>query len=189
MPRYGTLCAPFICLLSKNEFPSLHNLTFRVSLSSIQRERQAEIGEKLVDSYAWATPDNRCLEVFKHFGPIVEVGCGSNAYWANWMARAGGVDVVALDLSLDSGGGKINKNRTSGQSRGGCQVLRGGPASLSENNLSSRTLFLCYPDEEDTLEDDGDDAEQPMSMAAQCLENFSGDTIIYVGELFGDTLR
>jgi len=28
-----------------------------------------------------------------------------------------------------------------------------------------------------------------MSMAAQCLENFSGDTIIYVGELFGDTLR
>mmetsp|Transcript_24653 Transcript_24653/g.58546 ORF Transcript_24653/g.58546 Transcript_24653/m.58546 type:complete len:346 (+) Transcript_24653:295-1332(+) len=151
-------------------------------------ERQADIGEKLVDSYAWATPDHRCLEVFKHFGPIVEVGCGTNAYWANWMHNAG-VDVVALDLSLDSGGGKINKvnkNTTNVRSQGGCQVLPGGPASLSENKLSSRTLFLCYPDEEDTLEEE--ESEEPMSMAAQCLEHFSGDTIIYVGEFFGDTL-
>ena len=106
------------------------------------------------------------------------------------MHNAGGVDVVALDLSLDSGGGKINKankNVTNVRSQGGCQVLPGGPTSLSDNKLSSRTLFLCYPDEEDALDDD--EGEQPMSMAAQCLENFSGDTIIHVGEWFGDTLR
>ena len=53
-------------------------------------EEQADLGETLVNSYAWATPDPRLLRVFQHFGPIVEVGCGANAYWSKWMNSRGG---------------------------------------------------------------------------------------------------
>ena len=35
-------------------------------------EAQADIGEELVNTYAWATPDPRLLKVFQHFGPIIE---------------------------------------------------------------------------------------------------------------------
>ena len=48
-------------------------------------EKQADLGEALVNSFAWATPDHRLLKIFQHFGPIVEVGCGANAYWSKWM--------------------------------------------------------------------------------------------------------
>jgi hypothetical protein len=49
-------------------------------------EKQAELGETLVNSYSWATPDPRLLKIFQHFSPIVEVGCGANAYWSKWMS-------------------------------------------------------------------------------------------------------
>mmetsp|Transcript_21598 Transcript_21598/g.40948 ORF Transcript_21598/g.40948 Transcript_21598/m.40948 type:complete len:421 (+) Transcript_21598:147-1409(+) len=201
-------------------------------------ENQADLGERLVDRYAWATPDDRALKVFRHFGPIVEVGCGANAYWARWMNREGGVDVLALDVSLDVGGkigmssaedgsvkdgnyddGEKNKendmrkndkmkkmmmakNQGGKPKSNGLEIRRGEPEMLSsdpEIRDSGRTLFLCYPDEEDRQpppkEDDDDDDDDddeglqpPTSMAAACLEHFAGDTIIHVGELYGDTL-
>jgi hypothetical protein len=40
------------------------------------------------------------------------------------------------------------------------------------------TLFLCYPD---------DFEQSDESMAAQCLQHFSGATLVHAGELFGDT--
>ncbi|KAL7550970.1 hypothetical protein ACHAWF_014176 [Thalassiosira exigua] len=169
-------------------------------------ERQASRGEELVNECAWATPDARCLRALKHFGPIVEVGCGANAYWARWMAR-GGVDVLALDVSLDEGG-KISdsggekrkeKKKRNGQRKDretieNLTVRRGGPEDLA--GVADRTLFLCYPDEEDLPQNDreGDDDEEgdsdppPQSMAASCLEHYSGSTVVHVGELYGDSL-
>ena len=44
---------------------------------------------------------------------------------------------------------------------------------------SDRALFLCYPD-------DFEDSDE--SMALQCLNNYSGDTVIHVGEWLGQTL-
>lgn len=44
---------------------------------------------------------------------------------------------------------------------------------------SDRTLFLCYPD-------DFEDSDE--SMALQSLHNYTGDTVIHVGELFGQTV-
>jgi len=124
----------------------------------------------------------------------------------------GGVDVLALDVSLEEGG-KINSkklkkkqkknkqdnsNNDGNAKKAGNLVIRHGtPKSLSEDDdirNSNRTLFLCYPDEEDFQpeedeeDDDDEDAPPPMSMAASCLEHFTGSTIIHVGELFGDTL-
>ena len=171
-------------------------------------EEQADLGERLVNSYAWATPDPRLLKVFQHFGPIVEVGCGANAYWSRWMNSTGGVDVVALDASLEEGGKfsstdrrRDKKPRRIGVNDGVIEahelvIRKGGPATLSEDaeiRDSGRTLFLCYPDEEDYQQDGNDDEDNdeeapPMSMAAACLEHYTGSTIIHVGELYGDTL-
>jgi hypothetical protein len=175
-------------------------------------EIQADIGEKLINKYAWATPDERVLKVFQHFGPIVEVGCGSNAYWANWMNAEGGVDVIAFDVSLESGG-KIglnngdkkqikSKQNDGTDDRNRLVIRRGGPSSLSSDPDicdSDRALFLCYPDEEEYEQSESENEEdsytghdihasKPKSMAAACLEHFNGSTIIHVGELFGDTL-
>ena len=41
------------------------------------------------------------------------------------------------------------------------------------------SLFLCYPDD---LEDG------KGSLAHRCLQRFGGNTIVHVGELFGDTV-
>lgn len=158
-------------------------------------EKQADLGENVVNAYSWATPDPRLLPVFQHFGPIVEVGCGANAYWSKWMNAEGGVDVVALDVSLDEGG-KISAldgtemTKKSKKSKTGLIIRQGGPDTLAEDaELQDRTLFLCYPDEEDHQMDDCDeDGVPPLSMAAACLENYNGSTIIHVGELYGDTL-
>ncbi|TMW68391.1 hypothetical protein Poli38472_005859 [Pythium oligandrum] len=56
-------------------------------------------------------------------------------------------------------------------------VKKGTPKVLREH--SDRTLFLCYPDDfEDSSE----------SMALQSLQNYSGEYVIHVGELFGQTV-
>ncbi|KAL3823355.1 hypothetical protein ACHAXA_008850 [Cyclostephanos tholiformis] len=170
-------------------------------------EEQADLGETLVNIYAWATPDPRLLRVFQHFGPIVEVGCGANAYWSRWMNSTGGVDVVALDACLEEGGKfsadrRMDKKLKKIEANDGVirahklLIRKGGPATLSEDaeiRDSGRALFLCYPDEEDYQQDDNDDedndeAAPPMSMAAACLEHYTGSIIIHVGELYGDTL-
>jgi len=68
------------------------------------------------------------------------------------------------------------------------EVRRGGPEVLSEDaSLSKRTLFLCYPDEDDE-DDDHDDERPAVSLAARCLEHYRGTTVVHVGELMGDTL-
>eukprot|EP01082_Thalassiosira_pseudonana_P009374 g8281.t1 g8281 contig29:151237-152360(+) len=126
-------------------------------------EEQADLGESLVNSYSWATPDDRLLKVFQHFAPIVEVGCGANAYWARWMHDVGGVDVVAFDVSLEEGG-KIAAGRGDGDEE----------------------EYRPSPDNEEG--EDMDDEAKTTSMAAACLDHYTGDTVIHVGELYGDTV-
>ncbi len=196
---------------------------------------QAELGESLVNKYSWATPDERALNIIKYFASkcdgIVEIGCGSNAYWTNLMMNLG-VSVLAFDIQLLKGG-KINqlikddddhagfeandkkkRKHSSIQKNDGVQIesklfdnglviYKGGPEVLSQTSkfkdIHNRVLFLCYPDE-DVFEDehnqynnDDDDDNKAhstsiSSMGAACLEHYMGDTIIHVGELFGDTL-
>lgn len=171
--------------------------------------RQADLGEELVDRYAWATPDDRALGILRHFSPIVEIGCGANAYWARLMHSAG-IDVVAYDLAVEDGGhiqkkekksSKKRKNSTCSNNDGGetdgkhFAVRKGGPDVLSSDAMRSRALFLCYPDEDDQhvdaaagQDDDDEDKLPPLSMGAACLEHYQGDIVIHVGELHGDTL-
>lgn len=121
------------------------------------------------------------------------------------------MDVVALDMSLEDGG-KLSAHNMSSKTADKCkptchvktgslEIRPGGPESLSNDadlRKSGRTLFLCYPDEEDydykqVVNDDENEEENgnnapPTSMAAACLEHFTGSTVIHVGELYGDTL-
>jgi hypothetical protein len=155
---------------------------------------QADVGEEMVDRYAWATPSPTCLKIFQEFSPIVEMGCGRNAYWANVMQRTGRVDVVAYDNNVEAGGviGK-NETRSKHMSSSTAVVLpkRGGPEVLELPENHQRTLFLCYPDEEDgePLEDeDSSERRFPLSFGWQCLESYQGKYVIHVGELaFLDT--
>ncbi|CAK4580786.1 unnamed protein product [Aphanomyces euteiches] len=56
-------------------------------------------------------------------------------------------------------------------------VEKGTPEVLKKHK--KHTLMLCYPD-------DYEDSEE--SMALECLNNYSGDTVIHIAELFGHTL-
>lgn len=142
-------------------------------------------------------------------GGIVEIGCGANAYWSRMMFR-NGIDVMAFDSSLGDGG-KITYVEKDGGSKqhasmskkskskkrerdadkkmfdDGFVIHRGGPEVLSSNQeAQNRVLFLCYPDE-DVMDEVDERKEFSTSMGAACLENYEGDTVIHVGELFGDT--
>lgn len=135
---------------------------------------QADIGEQLVNDYAWATPDARALRILRHFAPIVEIGCG-RGYWCSQM-QAAGIDVIGFDADPRAGGAIDKKKQKSW-----FNVKKGGPEVLKDH--LSRTLFLCYPDEDETdtglLFPDG----KPMSLGSACIAQYAGDYIIHVGEL------
>jgi hypothetical protein len=168
---------------------------------------QADLGESLVNKYSWATPDERAFSILRHFDPLIEIGCGSNAYWCRQMV-AEGIDIVGYDVSPDQGG----KIKASGGMQTDFTVYKGGPEVLALKENANRTLFLCYPDESDDVvlpkkeddddeegddDDDDDDNEEedynddnenaPVSMGAACLEYYEGDYVVHVGELFSDS--
>lgn len=109
--------------------------------------------------YAWAIPCNRSLNILANFSPLLEIGAG-RGYWAS-ILRNKGVDIVSYDKFVYSKKGNSNCFTT---------VLKGGPSKILLDEHCSRTLFLCYPDENE-------------SMAIRCLENYKGEYIVHVGEL------
>lgn len=154
---------------------------------------QADLGSNLVDQCSWATPDERALRILKKFSPIVEVGCGANAYWCRAM-KAAGVDVLGYDIKPKEGGKIETNNHTKVDPRiNNFSVMTGGPEVLAKEHLKNRTLFLCYPDEEtlETTDDDdesNDEDKDAQSLGSACLEHFQGKYVIHVGELYGETL-
>ena len=90
------------------------------------------------------------------------MGCGCG-YWAR-LLRERGVDVLAFDHKLPP-----KKERWT-------ELKKGGPEVLAAN--SARALMLCYPDDFEDSED---------SMALRCLRNYTGDTIVHIGEMLGET--
>lgn len=151
---------------------------------------QADLGERLVRECAWATPDDRALRVLRHFSPLLEIGCGSNAYWCRMMVQAG-IDVIGFDKDPVQGGKIPVNHQEKGESVTANHipftVRKGGPEVLQRSTYAKRSLFLCYPDEDVVEMEDMDDAgSAPQSLGAACLEHFQGDIVIHVGELFSD---
>jgi hypothetical protein len=212
---------------------------------------QATIGEACINRYAWATPHDTALRICQEFSPIIELGCGRNAYWAQWMIQKFQVDVIAFDGNVQTGGlipqhqektpatttttttttttvretaskapfqttshynNCINNNNNNNMKKNHTNetssvvvVQQGGPAILKRPEYQDRTLFLCYPDEEDEHDDNDDDnvddnnvvdtnaglgtkydhQQKPSSLSFgwQCLNNYQGKYLIHVGEL------
>jgi len=180
---------------------------------TISKERRAELVEQLdmqwIEKYAWAIPSERALEAIKRVvgaQRVVELGCGAG-YWGRLLLKKGvnwrGVDPVAQDgnlwapvLPLFPGALPVD-----------------GIMYLAEKMKDEEfVLMLVYPDdymrgdheddedsnsvsEEGEEQDVGLDApkdeeeeESPFSLAFQALDEFTGDTLIHVGELLGDTV-
>jgi hypothetical protein len=116
------------------------------------------LAEPLVEKYAWAVPSERALSVLSSFSPLIEIGAGKG-YWAHLLSQRG-VDIVAFDKFA-----KKLKNKW-------FDVEVGGPKVLQRDEFKGRALFLCYPDE-------------TADVAMQCLERYSGEYVLHVGELVG----
>eukprot|EP00526_Cylindrotheca_closterium_P012148 CAMPEP_0113639930 /NCGR_PEP_ID=MMETSP0017_2-20120614/20955_1 /TAXON_ID=2856 /ORGANISM="Cylindrotheca closterium" /LENGTH=460 /DNA_ID=CAMNT_0000551183 /DNA_START=20 /DNA_END=1402 /DNA_ORIENTATION=- /assembly_acc=CAM_ASM_000147 len=172
-PLYGAQ-QTFLNSLSERE----RNELFHPEIDPDRRAQlwmdQADLGEALVNQYAWATPSPHALKILKEFSPIVEVGCGANAYWASCM-KGEGIDVIAYDMQIDTGG-KIKSKNGKGKDKTHASeslVQHGGPESLEKHK--DRALFLCYPDE------DGE------GMGEECLKHYAGKYVIHVGETILDS--
>ncbi|EQC25386.1 hypothetical protein SDRG_16749 [Saprolegnia diclina VS20] len=138
------------------------------------------LDENVAAKYSWAIPDERALRIIKHYGPIVEMGAGSG-YWGR-LLQLRGVDVKCFDLHVP--GTASAKQDSSDDDEEEAEermtwlnVQQGTPKVLKKH--SKRTLLLCYPD-------DFEDSEE--SMANECLNYFTGDTIIHIGEWLGQTV-
>lgn len=106
-----------------------------------------------VDRYAWAIPNEDTISTVAQFSPIVEVGAG-NGYWA-YLLEQKDADVECYDKEPPE-----------------CvwhPVQEGTEDVLENDAYDDRALFLCWPD-------------YSTPMAVDCLENYEGDTLIYVGE-------
>lgn len=116
-----------------------------------------------VGRYAWAVPNQEAIQAIAQHGPIVEIGAGSG-YWACLLSKAG-VDVVAYDLHPPSTGENHYDHKTEW-----FPVQEGGPEVAAR--YSDRSLLLCWPP-----------YKSPMSY--DCLKNYLGRTVIYIGETPG----
>jgi len=122
----------------------------------MEEDRPWDIRKYMVGKYAWAIPNERAIKMLVELGPIVEVGAGIG-YWAHLVTEAGG-DIRAYD-SLVKTYKESCKDPWFPVKRGGVEKAR----------MKGRNLFLCWP---------------PYSekMATRCLENCTGQYVIYVGE-------
>jgi len=137
--------------------------------------RAYETMKQAQHQYAWAIPDDAAIELLVEHSPIVEIGAG-RGYWASLIQAAGG-EVVCYDKNPPDTSTENMWCPPDGHPTPFQTVARietpvfieihlGGPESVLGHQ--GRTLFLCWP---------------PMSkMAHEAVVNYTGDTVVYVGE-------
>lgn len=126
-----------------------------------------EMRDDLVMKYSWAIPTEEALRTIAELSPIVEMGAGAG-YWAH-MLRKMGADVIAYDRAPPNSSKSIVSacNPWHVGAKPHTRVLHGTPEILRKH--SDRTLLLCWP---------------PLgSMAKQCLKHWSGQHLVYVGDV------
>lgn len=115
----------------------------------------------LVQKYAWAVPNALALNKIAQLQqPKVGAGTG---YWASLLQRRS-VEVECFDNAV-----RPKADQFAAVRHGGPDALSRAGMRYSGAGVDERILFLCWPPYEDP-------------MAAQCLERFHGDTLIYIGE-------
>lgn len=127
-----------------------------LSLEDRARKFWMELRGRWVKRYSWAIPNREAVETVATHDPLVEIGAGTG-YWAYLLEQAG-ADVVCYDPAQPG----PDRERWHEVRRGGVEVLRNAP-------FDDRALFVCWPPFYETL-------------AADALETYGGDAVIYVGE-------
>ena len=120
-----------------------------------------EVMFELRKKYSFAIPDETAIQMLVALSPIVEIGAG-NGYWAKILSEKG-ADIIAYDTHPPL----HSKNYYFGK---GCQYFDVffGDACVSAQ-YPDRTLFLCWPPYNE-------------SMAEVALKNYTGNTLVYIGE-------
>jgi len=114
--------------------------------------------ENLRDKYAYAVPNARAIKRIAMFSPIVEMGAGTG-YWALLLKQAGAV----VD-AFDNGSYKPKVRHYF--------VQAGDAKILTKAKYADYALFLCWP-------------PYATRMAYQCLKQYTGNRLLYVGESQG----
>ena len=112
--------------------------------------------EALVEEYAWGIPIREAVETIVEYDPIVEIGAGTG-YWAWCIDQLDGV-VAATDIEPPG-----STYRHVGTYDGRRRVSAMGPGELDA------ALLMVWPPYADP-------------MAADALNAYHGETVIYVGE-------
>lgn len=149
----------------KSTIPNWENMYVDIDINKPRVDEMIRVdvlGSALSDKYAWAVPDQRALKILNHFSPIIEIGCGKK-FWGSLIEQTFQSEIIGYDSYVPK--------------KPWSEVLLGGPEVLLDKKYSHHNLFLCYPDEQE-------------SMAIKCLENYTGEYIIHAGELLssGGTL-
>lgn len=118
-----------------------------------------------IQEYAFAVPNQEALDTIARYGPILEMGAGTG-YWAH-LLRQMGVDVMACDQQVVADGGD-NQFHFRRPWTAVVQAKAGPWLALHPD----RTLLLVWPD-------------YSSPFGRQCLDFFTGDRLIYVGEGYG----
>jgi hypothetical protein len=129
----------------------------------VSHMRTFESRKDLCHKYAWAIPTAEALQLLVKSSPIIEIGAGAG-YWA-FLAQQMGADIFCFD-KLPPTKGSI-KNHFHPNMEPYVPVFEGGPEKLLK--YPERILFMCWPPYSDP-------------MAHECLKNYRGNRILYVGE-------
>lgn len=111
--------------------------------------------QECINKYSFAVPTEEALACIAKYAPIVEIGAGGG-YWAHLLLQRG-VQVDAYDKD------PVESGRNHWKFTAHLSVREGGPEVLSH-----WTLFLCWP--------------YMDAMAWQCLKEYQGQHVIYIGE-------
>lgn len=143
---------PYLEKVQENEYESDDIL----STEGYRRRSESKHSRMdLVREYAWAIPNEDAIETVVEYSPIIEIGAGTG-YWASLVDTMGG-DIIATD-DMSRADEYVNS----------FYDVKEADASIS-SEYPNRTLFLCWPEYDD-----------PMGHTA--LRNYSGDSVILVGE-------
>lgn len=138
--------------------------TFEVSNMNLMQEESIGIR----NSHAWSVPTPDALRLLAAEGPLLEVGCG-NGLWAQLLAEEYGADIKAFDTAEWKGEfGERDGNDAMMGNR--LPIVRaGGPEQVQAH--PDRTLLLMWPD-----------YGGRGSFGSACLEQYTGETLLLVGE-------
>jgi hypothetical protein len=133
-----------------------------------QWEKEWKLRRKCCTDISWAIPTDEAIKEIVQHSPLVEIGAGTG-FWASLILEAGG-DVLPFDIAPPD----IKENNYHNPTKTYTKVYPGDQKVLIKQEIKGRTLFLCWPPLDDGFLD-------------ICLQLYTGNTIVYVGEWDGCT--